>query len=86
MAIALLEEAVILVCKDRNESVVGMNDYEEGVQDNNAVNGGEIADAEVAKTNSHSVRRRKAVRRRSLEAEGATEDAFLSSSSATTFI
>lgn len=60
MAIALLEEAVILVCKDRNESVVGMNDYEEGVQDNNAVNGGEIADAEVAKTNSHSVRRREA--------------------------
>lgn len=61
-------------------------DTKKGCKDNNAVNGGEIADAEVAKTNSHSVRRREAVRRRSLEAEGATEDVFLSSSSATTFI
>lgn len=63
-----------------------MDGYEEGVRDNNAVNGGEIVDAEVAKTNSHSERRSDAVRRRSWEAEGAAgQDAFLRSSSATTF-
>lgn len=39
-----------------------MDGYKEGVRDNNAVNGGEIVDAEVAKTNSHSERRSDAVR------------------------